>query len=97
MNYFIVQGELDDLVEVAKSQSGPTGMVAPAVVLLVLVEVLRGSLENPFVIILSGDGDTGSPDRQSGCCGLRCSVAAIGWPHLQCSISPVNNIVARLG
>ena len=33
MNYFIVQGELDDLVEVARSQSGPTGMVAPAVVI----------------------------------------------------------------
>lgn len=34
MNYFIVQGELDDLIEVAKSQSGPTGMVAPAVVIV---------------------------------------------------------------
>ena len=32
MNYFIAQGELDDLVEMAKSQSGPTGMIAAAVV-----------------------------------------------------------------
>ena len=32
MNYFIAQGELDDLVEMAKSQSGPTGMIAAAAV-----------------------------------------------------------------